>query len=76
MYPLKPHSLLGWITLYLISLPITYIFEEGGKKLLENKFTARIGSAGRILYAVILFGLFIALEVMFMPNLEPYLTEW
>jgi len=76
MYPLKPDSLLGWITLYLASLPITYIFEVGGEKLLDNKFTDRIGSLGRILYAIVLFGLLFVLLAMFMPNLDPYLTKW
>ena len=76
LYPNKPNSLIGWVSLYLFSLPIYYMLEVGGEKIFNNKMTERLGSFGRVVFGIIIIGLFGILLIALMPTIEPYLNQW
>jgi hypothetical protein len=76
LYPNKPSSFMGWVCLYLFSLPIYYILEVGGEKVFNNKMTKRIGSFGRVIFGIIVIGLLGTFLIVLMPKIEPYLNQW
>jgi len=53
MYPYRPNTLFGWLTLYIISVPLVIVYEVLGTKLLQNRVVNRFGRFGRILYGVV-----------------------
>jgi len=76
IYPYHPKSFNGWIVLYLISLPITVIFEMFGEKIFSDKLSKKLGHGTRIIYGVIILGLLMLLSVTTVSWLEPHLVKW
>lgn len=77
IYPYRPNSVLGWLVLYLASLPIALLFEVLGDKLLNNKATRKLrSSGGRVLYGVVALGLVFVASIFIVSWLEPYLGKW
>jgi hypothetical protein len=76
IYPDRPNSLLGWLVLFLLSLPVVVLYELLGEKLLLNKKINRAGKMLRIVYGVIVLGLIIIASVSMVSWLEPYLGKW
>ncbi len=77
IYPYRPNSLSGWAVLYLASLPIVFLFEVLGDKLLDNKATRKLrSSGGRVLYGVVALGLVFVASIFIVSWLEPYLGKW
>ncbi len=54
IYPYRPNSVIGWIVLFLVGLPIVLVGEAVGDRLLENRFVAKMSRWARMTYAVIL----------------------
>ena len=77
IYPYRPNSFLGWLTLYLASLPIVFLFGVLGDKLLDNKATRKLRSSGsRVLYGVVVLGLVFVASIFVVSWFEPYLGKW
>ena len=76
IYPYHPNSFFGWLVLYFMSLPLVIILEILGEKLFFNKITNNIGRAGRIIYGVIVLGLFMLLSSSSLLLMKPYLGKW
>lgn len=76
IYPYHPDSLIGWVVLYLISLPIILFFQVFGEKLLGNEKIKKVSRSGRIIYGVVVIGILVILSMTVINWLEPYLSKW
>ncbi len=76
IYPYRPDSIITWLILFLISLPITIAAESFGEKLLENDYISKHGSFFRMTYAVIVIILFVGAITLLLDKLKPYLGTW
>ena len=76
IYPYYPKSFVGWLILYLISLPIVILFEVLQEKLFSEKVSNRLGRAARIIYGVVVLGLIMLLSISVVSRLDPYLGKW
>ena len=76
IYPYHPKSLIGWVVLYLISLPIVIIFEVLGEKVFSEKFSSKLGRGAWIIYGVMVLGLIMLLSISAVSWLEPHFGKW
>lgn len=77
IYPYRPNSFLGWSLLYLVSVPIVFLFEVLGERLLDNKATRKLRSSrGRVFYGVVVLGLVLVASIFVVGWFEPYLGKW
>ena len=76
IYPYRPNSILSWIALYFLSIPIVLTGEYLGDKLLGNKYVSKLSSPVRIAYGVIVLSIFIIITIVLMNRSDPLLTKW
>ncbi len=76
IYPYHPKSYIGWMVLYLFSLPIVILFEVLGEKAFSSKISNELGSGSRMIYAAIILGLLMFLSALSVSWLEPYFEKW
>jgi uncharacterized membrane protein SirB2 len=76
MYPYRPNTLFGWLTLYIISVPLVIVYEVLGTKLLQNRVVNRLGRFGRILYGVVVIGVLVLASSFIVTGFAPHLGKW
>ena len=76
IYPFHPRSPLGWVVLYLMSLPVVFVFKALGKKVFSDNVSRKLSRGVRVIYGVIVLGLIILLSTSAVSWLEPYLGKW
>jgi hypothetical protein len=76
IYPYRPNSILSWIALYLLSIPMVLIGEYVGDKLLGNKYVSKLSSPERIAYGVVVLSICIIITIVLLNSAEPLLTKW
>jgi len=76
IYPYHPNSLIGWVVLYLISMPIVIFFEFVGEKTLVNSKVEKYSKTKRIAYGVLILGIILVASMTIINWLEPFLGKW
>ncbi len=76
IYPYKPNSILSWVVLFVLAIPIVVIGELIGEKALNNKYVSKLSSPMRILYGVVALSIFIICTVIILNSSEPLLGKW
>jgi hypothetical protein len=76
IYPYRPNSILSWISLYLLSIPIFLTGEYLGDRLLGNKYVSKLSSPVRIAYGVVVLSIFIIITIVLLNSSDPLLTKW
>ncbi len=76
MYPYHPNGYVGWLVLYVVSLPLVIILEILGDKLFNQKILNNIGLIVRIIYGVVALGIFLLLSSSSLLWLMPYFEKW
>jgi hypothetical protein len=76
IYPYRPNSALSWLALFCFALPVWFVLEYGGHRTLSLKWVSRFSPVGRILYGVLVMGLFMAVILIASKFLEPFFGKW
>jgi len=76
IYPYRPDSLLAWVVLIGLALPLVLVLEYGGEKILNPEFAAHLGRYGRIAYGVVVLAVMLGLVLAGFQFLQPYLERW
>ena len=76
IYPHRPSSILGWVILTVVSIPIVLGLEFCGAGLLQNRFVARMGKWPRIAVGIVAV-LFVSTSIMLIWKwIAPHLAMW
>ncbi len=75
IYPYRPNSLVGWVLLFVLGLPVGIILELIGNRILGEQFT-RLGFFERVLYGVVTLGAILLLIWFGFSYVTPYLGKW
>ena len=76
IYPYRPNSILSWVVLFLLSLPIVIGFEVIGEKSLGDKYISKLSRTARIFYGVIVLFVVVVVSSIIVISAEPYLSKW
>ena len=76
IYPYRPDTLLGWIVLVGLALPLILVLEYGGEKILNPEFAAHLGRYGRFAYGVVILAVLLGLVLVGFQFLQSYLKQW
>ena len=76
IYPYRPNSLVGWVLMFVFSLPVWFVFELIGTKILGASFVSDLSCSSRIIYGVITLGLLFLLLWVGFSYFKLYFGKW
>jgi len=76
LYPYHPKSLIGWVTLYIVSFPTVVLFDTLNEKIFSKEISSRLGGTGRIIYGIVIVGTLILMSILIVSWLDAYLVKW